>query len=107
MTTKGISYYRQSVELNPISDNKSEYIVLLSNNKDLRTLDIVRNELENSRDNDEDYNLLLNRRLAYMLIEYDMLDEAEAVLKELLNNPKTSQFASSELEYVKMLREQK
>ena len=107
MTTKGISYYRQSVELNPISDNKSEYIVLLSNNKDLRTLDIVRNELENSRDNDEDYNLLLNRRLAYMLIEYDMFDEAEAVLKELLNNPKTSQFASSELEYVKMLREQK
>ena len=53
---------------------------------------------------DKQYRSLLNRRYAYMLIEYGMLDEAEAVLKTLLQDPDSKKFAEGELKYVEHLK---
>ncbi len=48
----------------------------------------------------------LNRRMAYLLIELNRLDEAETSLKAMLANGVDEDFAKEELDYIRELREQ-
>ena len=89
----------------PTYDTLREYIALLSNLVDPRCLATVKAELENSPE-DPSYVNFLNRRYAYTLIEYGMLDEAEAILKRLLESPESADFARQELEYIEALRKE-
>ena len=48
----------------------------------------------------------LDRREAYVLIDLQKYDEAEVLLKEMLNDPMSKEFAEGELKYVEQLRKQ-
>jgi hypothetical protein len=52
-------------------------------------------------------NAFLNRREAYVLIDLEKYDEAETLLKEMLNNPMSKEFAEGELKYVEQMKQQR
>lgn len=66
-----------------------EYINCLANNKDVRAINIIDDELERLEGLSEDempedfelYRNFLNRRRAYVLIDMGLLDEAEEAFK--------------------------
>ena len=103
---KSISYLKHSVELYPVLENLREYVSVLSNYTDPQAYYMIKEALQSGYAENEKFNLFLNRRLAYLLIDYEMYDEAEEVLNKLLANPKTSEFARGELDYIKSLKEQ-
>jgi hypothetical protein len=70
---------------------------------DPRVFEIIKTELQEEQ-KDKAYLNFLNRRYAFMLIEYGMIDEAEVILKRLLDDPDSETFARNELEYIKSLR---
>ena len=80
-----------------------EYISILSNIVDPRVFEIIKAELQEDQ-KDKAYLNFLNRRYAFMLIEYGMIDEAEVILKQLLNDPASESYARKELEYIESLR---
>ena len=100
---KALSYLISSMKKMPAVDTMIEYISILSNFVDPRGLAVIKSELEKSP-TDKSYEDFLNRRYAYLLIEYGMFDEAEEVLNRLLKSPGSASFARQELEYIKSLR---
>ena len=80
-------------------------MAILSNIVDPRAFQVIREELL-SDPKDQGYKNLLNRRYAFMLIEYGKLEEAEKILNKLLEDPSSASFAKTELEYIKQLRRQ-
>ncbi len=92
-----------------------EYINCLANNKDVRAINIIDDELERLEGLSEDempedfelYRNFLNRRRAYVLIDMGLLDEAEEAFKKLLmTDDGKKEYIEQELEYIKELREQ-
>lgn len=92
-----------------------EYINCLANNKDVRAINIIDDELERLEGLSEDempedfelYRSFLNRRRAYVLIDMGLLDEAEEAFKKLLmTDDRKKEYIEQELEYIKELREQ-
>ncbi|MGI6223880.1 MAG: hypothetical protein ACOYJG_09735 [Prevotella sp.] len=105
----------------------TEYINCLVNYNDLRALNVIDhflNELENvsnqqsddDSDDDDDeqgkegdaalesFISFLKRRKSYVLIECKRYDEAEKLLKEMLNDPSSSDYAINELAYLKKIK---
>lgn len=102
---KAVSYLSKSTTLHKSTDVKQEYVAILSNIVDPRAFQVIREELL-SDPKDQGYKNLLNRRYAFMLIEYGKLEEAEKILNKLLEDPSSASFAKTELEYIKQLRRQ-
>lgn len=114
MMNKAITYLRRSTQMYPTYITNSEYIAILSNIMDPRTFHIVVSQLNEIKDlpgpkNQElaEYESLLNRRLAFMLIEYKAYNQAEEILTALLKDPQSAEFATRELEYIKQMKEGK
>jgi len=82
-----------------------EYINCLANNKDVRALDVIQQYL--LRDavisglTLETSQAFLHRRMAYVLIDWGMIDKAKQLLESLLKDPLCHDFAESELRYLK------
>jgi len=94
-----------------------EYINCLVNSHDFRALNIIDNLLEEivaNEDEDEQpephiqsFVSFLKRRKAYVLIDQEKLDEAETLLKPMLDDAENSDFAISELAYIQKIRERR
>ncbi|WP_455540324.1 hypothetical protein [Prevotella fusca] len=94
-----------------------EYVNCLVNMGDFRSLmsiDNILEELRNSVPDDDEEELdpllrpflqFLYRRKAYVLIELRRLDEAEQLLRQMVDDPENSDFALDELAYIQRLRE--
>ena len=101
----------------------TEYVNCMVNAHDLRALNMIDHLLEtltpepsddDEKDDDvdekeEDASLgsflsFLKRRKSYVLIEFRRYDEAEQLLKELLNDPSSSDFAINELAFLQKLK---
>ena len=112
LMNKAISYLRRSTQLYPTYVSNSEYIAILSNIMDPRAFHIVVSQLNEikalpgPKDQElAEYERLLNRRLAFMLIEYKAYSQAEELLLTLIEDPKSAEFATRELEYIKQMKE--
>lgn len=97
-----------------------EYINCLVNMGDFRAIAYINSiitdienicnsggEEENPEPNLQAFLSFLYRRKAYILIEQKEYDAAEALLKHLLNDPNSSEYALKELVYLQKLREKK
>ncbi|MBQ0044544.1 MAG: tetratricopeptide repeat protein [Bacteroidales bacterium] len=88
-----------------------EFINGLVNSGDPRALEFIDAYLAQVLQQDpdgttlRDLNRFLNRRKAYTLIELDRLEEAKNVLRTLLWDPETKEYAEGELEYIRSLEE--
>ena len=90
-----------------------EYINCLVHGKDPRALQEIDDELErvdNLKDEEiteeiSRYCCFLLRRRAYVLTDMHRLDEAEELLKELLETGDRTEYIQDELDYIKRLRE--
>ena len=100
---KAVPYLSKAYSLVDETVVSKEYVSILSNIVDPRAFGVIKQALAKNPE-DKQYRSLLNRRYAYMLIEYGMLDEAEAVLKTLLQDPDSKKFAEGELKYVEHLK---
>ena len=93
-----------------------EYINCLVNNRDYRALELIDAALhdyaEFVKNNDgevlpqtEDMYHFMRRRKAFICIETGRLDEAETLLRTMVNEEANREFAIDELAYIKKLRE--
>lgn len=90
-----------------------EYINCLVHSKDPRSLQEIDDELERLDNLKEEeftegishYYCFLLRRRAYILTDMHRLDEAEELLKELLETDDRTEYIQDELDYIKRLRE--
>lgn len=105
----------------------TEYINCLVNANDLRALDIINHYLDelgdttgssggDEADDDDDapnkeadatlasFLSFLRRRKSYVLIECKRYDEAEKLLKSMLNDPSSSDYAINELAYLQKIK---
>ena len=109
-------YLTFTIGLNRITFTE-EYINCLVNMGDFRALAYINNiisELENAYGKGDDgdapephmqaFISFLHRRKAYIYVEQGKFDDAEALLKSLLNDPYSSDFALKELAYLQRLR---
>lgn len=93
----------------------TEFINALANGKDLRIFTITDDIMEGiskqyPKEDDipesmHSFISFMRRRRAYALIDHHQLDEAEKMFKAMLDDPENSDFALSELAYIKHLRE--
>ncbi len=93
-----------------------EYVNALANYGDLRTLKVIEHYYEEitqvikeSDDEEvssrmEEFREFLLRRRGYVLIEFNRLDEAEELFKELLDSPNSHDYAVNELATIQRLR---
>ena len=118
-------YYLQQTEPFANQEGTEAYVNCLVNQKDHRALHIIDNLINflremTSQNGDEEghdkpklqasfvqvehiYNFLL-RRKAYLLVSTKNYDEAERLLKKMLDTPKNSDFAIRELAYIQRNR---
>lgn len=91
----------------------AEYINCLVNSKDIRAMNMIDEELERLDDLKEEeftddisnYYCFLLRRRAYVLTDMHHLDEAEDLLKKLLEVDGRTEYIQNELDYIRQLRE--
>ena len=91
----------------------AEYINCLVNSKDIRAMNMIDEELERLDDLKEEeftddisnYYCFLLRRRAYVLTDMHHLDEAEDLLKKLLEVDNHTEYIQKELDYIRQLRE--
>lgn len=91
----------------------TEYINCLVNSKDIRAMSLIDEELERLDDLKEEeftddisnYYCFLLRRRAYVLTDMHHLDEAEDLLKKLLDIDNHTEYIQKELDYIRQLRE--
>jgi hypothetical protein len=92
-----------------------EYINCIVNNNDFRALTVINGMMLQLADNETDdegnpmehiaaFNNFLKRRKAYVYIEKNRFDDAESLLKQMLNEPDNSDFAINELAYIQKIR---
>lgn len=92
-----------------------EYINCLVHSKDPRALQEIDDELERLDGLKEEefteeisrYCCFLLRRRAYVLTDMQRLDEAEELLKELLDTDDRTEYIQGELDYIRQLREER
>ena len=94
-----------------------EYVncmIYLGDYRSLMTIDEILKDLHNSIVEDEEgefeqsvhpFLQFLYRRKAYVLIELRRLDEAEEILRQMIDDPESGDFALDELAYIQQLRE--
>ena len=95
---------------------KSEYVNCLVNKKDFRSFSVVTSEIKRiseiehpnaeSSGRYERYYQFLKRRIVYLYVEKDKLDEAEIILKDMLDKKQDEDFALNELAYIQQIRNQ-
>ena len=108
-------YYLDYVRDDGNIRHTNELINCLANGKDFRlfavTDDIARaihDQYEHDEDIPETLQSFINfmrRRRAYALIDHHQLDEAEKAFTAMLDDPESSDYALSELAYIKRLRQ--
>ncbi len=94
---------------------QSEYISCLIALKDVRSLSIINQHFkyltgkkeEEWTPNDYEFYMFLLRRQAYCLIELKKYEEAEEILKDILEADPENEFAKQEIEYIKRIRNNK
>ncbi len=105
-------FYLEMASCSGLDSHIQEYINALVNNRDPRALEFIRKVKNSGFDGDPEsksyqfHYAFLNRREAYVLIDLQKYDEAEALLKEMLNDPMSKEFAEGELKYIEQLRNQ-
>ena len=94
-----------------------EYVncmIYLGDYRSLMTIDGILEDLHNSIVEDEEGEVeqsvhpflqFLYRRKAYVLVELHRFDEAEEMLRQLIDDPESGDFALDELAYIQQLRE--
>ena len=108
-------YYLDYVRSDGNVRHTTELINCLANGKDFRlfavTDDIaqsIRDQYEHDEDIPDGLQSFINfmrRRRAYALIDHHQLDEAEKAFTAMLDDPENSDYALSELAYIKRLRQ--
>ena len=105
-------FYLQTASYSWLNTHVQEYINALSNIKDPRALEVIREAKRtpfNADPESSEYKFhfaFLNRREAYVLIDQERYDEAESLLKDMLKEPTCKDFAQGELNYIAQLRGQ-
>ena len=94
-----------------------EYVncmIYLGDYRSLMTIDEILEDLHNSIVEDEEgefeqsvhpFLQFLYRRKAYVLVELHRFDEAEEMLRQMIDDPESGDFALDELAYIQQLRE--
>ncbi|MBF1621066.1 MAG: hypothetical protein HXO42_11420 [Prevotella sp.] len=94
-----------------------EYVncmIYLADYRSLMTIDGILEDLHNSIVEDEEgefeqsvhsFLQFLYRRKAYVLVELHRFDEAEEMLRQMIDDPESGDFALDELAYIQQLRE--
>ena len=95
---------------------KVEYINCLVNKNDFRALHIISSEIDRISDIAQNaaklsdgyewYYKFLMRRLVYIYVQIGKLDEAETMLKNMLNEDQDEDFVLNELAYIQQIRNQ-
>jgi hypothetical protein len=106
------SYYLSQAVHSNLYAHAQEYINCLVNTKAPIALDVINEVLSRSTkpDSEEDmqawkYHMaFLKRRKSYALIDMREYDEAEELLKEMVNDPLCKDFAEGELNYINDIR---
>lgn len=89
------------------------YVNCLVNARDFRAMNVINSLLQEIQPGDDDgdsddtlqpFRNFLLRRKAFLLIGQKHFDEAEAILKQLLNDPDNSDYALRELAYIQKLK---
>ena len=105
-------FYLEMASYSGLDTHIQEYINALVNNRDPRALEVIRKVKNSVFDGDPEsksyqfHYAFLDRREAYVLIDLQKYDEAEALLKEMLNDSMSKEFAEGELKYIEQLRNQ-
>ena len=105
-------FYLQIASYSWIDTHVQEYINALSNVKDPRALEVIRDAKRaqfNADPESSEYKFhfaFLNRREAFVLIDQEKYDEAETLLKEMLQDPSCKEFAQGELNYIAQIKKQ-
>jgi len=113
---KAIAYLNPIAIIGGIKEMK-EFINALSTVKDIRTIGFIETELKNVAECPESYSNdktelnsyinFLNRRKAFILIDIQCFDEAEAILKSMQNNETDAdklRLIENELNYIKHMK---
>ena len=89
-------------------------LINLGDHRALMAIDSILEDLRSSLSEDEDDEIehplrpflqFLYRRKSYVLIELRRLDEAEEILRQMMGDPESADFALDELAYIQQLRE--
>ena len=89
-------------------------LINLGDHRALMAIDSILEDLRSSLSEDEDDEIehplrpflqFLYRRKSYVLIELRRLDEAEEILRQMMDDPESADFALDELSYIQQLRE--
>ena len=89
-------------------------LVNLGDHRSLMAIDNILEDLHSSVSEDEEGEIeqslrpflhFLYRRKAYVLIELRRLDDAEEILRQMIDDPESGDFALDELAYIQQLRE--
>lgn len=105
-------FYLEMASYSGLDTYIQEFINALVNYRDPRALEVIRKVKDSGCDGDSEsksyqfHYAFLDRREAYVLIDLQKYDEAEVLLKEMLNDPMSKEFAEGELKYVEQLRKQ-
>lgn len=105
-------FYLELAYLSGNPTHEQEFINALVNCRDPRALAVIREAKNIKIDADPEseaykfHYAFLNRREAYVLIDQEKYDEAETLLKEMLNDPMSKEFAEGELKYVEQMKRQ-
>ena len=108
------TYYLDWAQEGNKAEYAQEYINCMCNNNDVRALAAIESQLKvivkpeepEYQQAYEFHKSFLLRRKAYVLINWHMFDDAENLLKEMLNDPNSKEYAEHELECIKQMREQ-
>ena len=89
-------------------------LINLGDHRALMAIDSILEDLRSSLSEDEDDEIehplrpflqFLYRRKSYVLIELRRLDEVEEILRQMMDDPESADFALDELAYIQQLRE--
>ena len=108
------TYYLDWAQEGQKAEYAQEYVNCMCNNNDVRALGLIEANLKSLVKPEEPeyqqafefHKSFLLRRKSYMLINLHMFDEAETLLKELLNDPASKEFAEHELASLQQMRAQ-
>ena len=106
-------YYLNILNGSHVIAHVAEYVNVLANGSDVRSIIVIKHILASLRDsysveNEEDavpdhiveFSNFLHRRLGYSMIEFNQLEEAREIFTKLLNEPDSKDYAENELKVI-------